>query len=550
LMRLMKEGTGRLRARSLEVIRLFSPLSEILNYLDDAEPTVRATSASLVIRSGDQRHLDRAWKVLEEMVNHENTQMRTAALWVFPGLGERGGETLLDHIHDENPRVRLLALDRLENSELGKGSSVPFKVATLLSDPSDEVRRTIVRLVSRSEDERVIPLLAQRLGDESYHVRELAIKGLVKWGMSSIREVQPYLASRSATSVDAAVAVLAQIEQPEVREMVLGFVRDLVNQAHSTIVALAVLEDATEAGEDNLAVVAMHDFLHRVRGHVFHALRFLEDATVIRNIERCLSTSHRQARGDALEALSNLGDRQLTAGFVALFDDATFKEQMPFSLRWLGWDAAPLWKDVVAGNLKSRDRWLRVCTLYTAKARGWAIGGLPEEETKDFAVMKNLLFLKKVPLFGQMSLEQLEVISRIVSEISFFRGEVIFKESEIGDELYIIVEGKVAIFKNYRTQHELTLATLKETDYFGEMAVLDNEPRSATVVAVEDAKLLSISGARLRDIIQQKPEIAFEIFKVLSGRLRKADQRLGDLTRENVGLKKQVEAEQHKVGAA
>jgi len=69
-------------------------------------------------------------------------------------------------------------------------------------------------------------------------------------------------------------------------------------------------------------------------------------------------------------------------------------------------------------------------------------------------------------------------------------------------------------------------------------------------VAVEDAKLLSISGARLRDIIQQKPEIAFEIFKVLSGRLRKADQRLGDLTRENVGLKKQVEAEQHKAGAA
>lgn len=550
LTRMMAEGSGRLRARALEVIRVFSPLSEILPYLEDREPTVRATTASLVIRSGDARHADRAWSVVEAMLQSESTQMRTAALWVLPMLGERGSEMLLDHVHDENPRVRLVALDRLENSDLGKIPTLPFKVATLLDDPNDEVRRVIVRLISDSQDERVIPMLARRLGDESFHVRNLAVKGLVPWGMKCLREVQPYLASRASTSVDAAVAVLASIEAPEVRESVLLFIRELVNQSHETVIGLAVLEEATEAGADNLAVVAMQDFLQRARNHVFHALEYLEDANVIRNIRRCIETTHRQARGDAMEALSNLGDRQMMPGFVALFDDSPLKEQLGFSLRWVGRDAAPPWKEVVTRNLRHRDRWVRAGTLYTARLRAWEVGGTNGAETEEFTVMKNLLFLKKVPLFAQMSLEQLEVISRIVNELSFFAGEPIFKENEIGDELYIIVEGKVSIIKNYRTPHELVLATLKETDYFGEMAVLDNEPRSASVVVAEDARLLSISGAKLRDIVHQKPEIAFEIFKVLSSRLRKADQRLGDLTRENVVLKKQVETAPSAAGAA
>ena len=140
--------------------------------------------------------------------------------------------------------------------------------------------------------------------------------------------------------------------------------------------------------------------------------------------------------------------------------------------------------------------------------------------------MERLLALKQVPLFATLSLDQLEAVHQITRETSFLPGEVIMREGDPGGELYLLLEGSVRVWKNHGTPHATPLSTLAAVTYFGEMAILDDEPRSATVIAAERARLLSLEGRSLKDLVHQMPEIAFEIFRVLTSRVRAAEKRL------------------------
>ena len=141
--------------------------------------------------------------------------------------------------------------------------------------------------------------------------------------------------------------------------------------------------------------------------------------------------------------------------------------------------------------------------------------------------MQRLLALKQVSLFAQLSLDQLDAIHKATQEAEYLQGEVIIREGDRGDKLYVLLEGEVAIIKNHGTPSELRLATMTSSDFIGEMAILDDAPRSATAVAVAPSKLLTLDGMSLKELILQMPEIAFAIFSVLTRRIREAEHRLG-----------------------
>ena len=144
--------------------------------------------------------------------------------------------------------------------------------------------------------------------------------------------------------------------------------------------------------------------------------------------------------------------------------------------------------------------------------------------------MQSLLALQRVPLFSHLSLEQLEAIGKFMTESTYLAGEVVVREGDPGEELYVMLEGEAQAFKNYGTpeQDELTTMSPSGVGYFGEIAIFDRAARSATVVVTRDARLLTLDGTRFMDLILQSPEISFEIFKVLTQRLRKAEERVRD----------------------
>jgi CRP-like cAMP-binding protein len=131
------------------------------------------------------------------------------------------------------------------------------------------------------------------------------------------------------------------------------------------------------------------------------------------------------------------------------------------------------------------------------------------------STVEKVLFLKGVDLFSAIPGEDLAQIAQISDEVDLDAGESIFKEGDRGDSLYLIVIGQVRI---HRGASEI--AVLGERQVFGEMALLEGEPRSATATAVGECTCLRIQQEDFQDILAEKSEIAQGIIKVLSRRLR------------------------------
>jgi CRP/FNR family cyclic AMP-dependent transcriptional regulator len=110
----------------------------------------------------------------------------------------------------------------------------------------------------------------------------------------------------------------------------------------------------------------------------------------------------------------------------------------------------------------------------------------------------------------------------------FKRGEALFHEGEPGKEMYVIQAGKVNITKTVRDTEKI-LATLGAGEFFGEMAILNNKPRSAGAVMAEDGKLLVIDPKTFEAMIRGNVEIAVRLIKKLSDRLQEADEQIENL---------------------
>jgi CRP/FNR family transcriptional regulator, cyclic AMP receptor protein len=131
--------------------------------------------------------------------------------------------------------------------------------------------------------------------------------------------------------------------------------------------------------------------------------------------------------------------------------------------------------------------------------------------------VEKVLFLKGIGLFSAIPGEELAQIALITEEVHHGAGEVLISEGAVGESLYLVAEGRVAVLKG---EHQV--AELGEREVFGEMALLDPGPRSATVRALTDVTLLTIRGEDFGDIMAEKREIARAVIQVLTRRLRAA----------------------------
>jgi len=144
---------------------------------------------------------------------------------------------------------------------------------------------------------------------------------------------------------------------------------------------------------------------------------------------------------------------------------------------------------------------------------------------------KRTSILKKIYLFQNLNEEELRHILNISSAKSYSKEKVIFNEGEKGDAFYIVLKGSIRISTNVPGVGEEALAILKKGDYFGEMALIDNAPRSASAIAnSNDNIILKITDANFRNLLVSDHNIAYkllwELVKTLSKRLRETDGKL------------------------
>jgi hypothetical protein len=245
-----------------------------------------------------------------------------------------------------------------------------------------------------------------------------------------------------------------------------------------------------------------------------------------------LQSQERDQRAYALETLEAIGEPQLVRLLIPILESSEVHAE-----------ARPR-DGLLSDVLQDPDAWLRACgALFAGTTRDeqslmlltqlsqtdpdplvretarQAIEGDNRVDTlQTISTMERVLFLRRVKLFANLTPVDLVHIAAIAREHLFQDEEVIAQQGDTGDEMYIIVSGEVGVINE--RGHEM--ARRKPGDYVGEMAIISQQPRMATLVAVGEVRTLSISRKPFEEILRGRFEISLAVMRELCERLRES----------------------------
>jgi hypothetical protein len=152
---------------------------------------------------------------------------------------------------------------------------------------------------------------------------------------------------------------------------------------------------------------------------------------------------------------------------------------------------------------------------------------LPHQHSRRYAVRVSAL-LAQAPLFAALSQEDREHLGETARIHTYQPGEFIVREGEMATGCFIIASGQVEVLRGGASAQPTVLARLGAGDFFGEMAVIDDHPRSASVRALEATECVAIGRGEFLETLQRRPQIAVQMLPVLVRRLRRADARASE----------------------
>jgi CRP-like cAMP-binding protein len=163
-------------------------------------------------------------------------------------------------------------------------------------------------------------------------------------------------------------------------------------------------------------------------------------------------------------------------------------------------------------------------------------------------------FLKRIEYFKHMEQQQVLLIHRVCVLERYDKGRVVISEGETKEKFYIIFEGAVNVLKNYGQKDQNLLAELRPGDMFGELSLIDDLPRSATVVTSEASRFLTINKVDFERLFSESTEISFSIMKWMSAMIRRFNKNFVDtlqlrnkeLERINLELENEIEIRKEK----
>ena len=150
-------------------------------------------------------------------------------------------------------------------------------------------------------------------------------------------------------------------------------------------------------------------------------------------------------------------------------------------------------------------------------------------------------YFANLEMFKQLKADEREELAKVVDELKLPKGETLFRAGEPGDSLFVVKTGEVELFIKDNVGQKIVLTVAHAGDMFGELALLDSGPRTATAVALSDTELLVLDRGDLLLLFQKRPEAALHMLGAMGGMTRKADQ----LLRTRVSRNANEEMEEH-----
>jgi ATP/ADP translocase len=446
--------------------------------------------------------------------------------FVFKGLHRLGAADLnalaLPHLSHPLKSVRLAALEAFEIND----DETLRKVISLMGDSSEQVHQLAKDKIDAALYQNG-QLLVESLNIPKRRVRE-GIFDLIE--SLNIKDLDAFRFARS--QIEGSYRYLAEAES--LRILPEGPTRDLLKD-HLDQKRLVQMENT-------LRVLAAQDRSGQMR-------------IICRGI---FSADARQ-RANSLEALDDLIDASLSKIMIPLLEDSPPSQRLAVGRR--NFQLSDFYSDKTAlySHLIGEKDWVTVTlALYMAEDMGMervdretvlnltrsenthirqmaqcvmdqqeGHSGTKEDSMEsEITIPDKILLLRGSEIFEALSVSELAAVASVTEEIVCPPGEIVIKEGDTGETMYLIIKGEVSVIKNQGEKHEIELDRIGAGDYFGEMALFEDVLRSATIRTEQESRLLVLHKQEFKEIVREYPQIALNICKVLSGRIRKLHKKI------------------------
>lgn len=532
--RALADDTG-VRAAAARAARP-SQLGRVSALLDDAEPLLVAAAAEALHSHGDAADRARVVERASALLADPRREARALGLEI---ARRAAGIALL-------PSLLLRFADRREARRAAEAAAAvgpSAEPALLEALASASLRPAAIRALGALGTTSSLAAVVGALGHDDEAARDAACEALER-----ARTAVPEIALPVATLVAACEAELARAFGAMAAAEGLGRHESALRTDGTR--ALVPYRPADLEGPAALISRALRERSERARDRVFHLLGALHPGLDAATVRANLDDPDPVRRANAVELLDS-GDwpralAPLKALVVSLIEESPRGPRIAAAARRLklptrtrdGW---------VEALLEDGNAWMVACAAYYAGAAevlsarrrlreltgdpravvretaGEALARIdhPDHKGPMITTAEKVLFLKGIELFAAVPSEDLVGLAAITTEVTVDEEEQVFREGDRGDALYLVVEGTVRVSRGGRT-----LATMGEREVFGEMALLDPAPRSATATAATSVTLLRVAQDDFADLLRERPEVAAGVLRVLTRRLRTANERL------------------------
>ncbi|HEY3212467.1 MAG TPA: Npt1/Npt2 family nucleotide transporter, partial [Actinomycetota bacterium] len=496
-------------------------------------------------------------RVLLESMRSSDVRERRVAFQVLADLPtESRTPAVLDGVHDDDPIVRLAAIRVLDiSTPAGRDAVVSMiddadatvaaaaaaralnimdddrpasRLRQLLAHPDQGVRRATIEQLSLAPATWAERLASEFLSDLAPEVRAAALQQLaaaapdraLEPALAGLHDPDPGVRIAAGTALGSAGAdrlehVLKALEDPRTAEAAVEAVRRIGVNGNGDRVRDFVRSSAARATRDRARAVMIpteDDASELLRDAILDrgrriARSGLWAATMLGRRREAMETAIENLDGGsaqvatALETLETAGDPALVRPLLALWEP--LRPHASVNREWLS----------IARE--DEDPLIRQCAeVIIARGEG---GSMPGSVTA-LSVIERVLFLRKVPLFADLSPADLERVAQLVEERGYADGEVIAAEGELGEELHIVVEGTIRVVQGSEGS-ERELARRSSGDVVGEMSLIAKAPRVASLIADGPVRTIRLGRHEFESMLRERPGVALAVMRVLVQRL-------------------------------
>lgn len=487
----------------------------LVQLLHDPDPEVRHAAVRGVGGAAAPGAPGRLVALLEDPA----PQVRaSAAAALLEPAGDRARATLRAMADDRRPEWRAAAM-----SALGRAGDAGALIG--LSDAAPSVRRAAAEALASVEPGLAVGPLLETLADDDPGVRAAAARALARLGPSG-QEALVRALDRPTAEPHVVTALLHSTGSPP------PGLHEYAQRQAAAALRYHRLWAAMAGRDDERGDLVAHALRHRALGHGLNALRAagpFGDAEAMAVAVENLASRDAEQRANAVETLESVGDPDLVRPLLRLWD--------------LSPDPGGDRQTALTELLDDPDPWLRACAAVAAGAsasdrllelaradpdplvRQGATLTLEGDRMKTLPtvpLLERVLFLRKVPMFTDLSPADLKHIAEVVSEHAYPDGQVVAHQGEPGDEMHIVVAGEIRVMVSADGSPGREVARRAAGEYVGEMAILNAAPRMASLVAAGPVRTLSLDRRAFERILRERPDVSLGVMRVLSDRLRAA----------------------------